>query len=251
VKFRISRKVQKRIAISILALEAIIFVVAMNLLTQYVTINDKKDNTYTDTAIVDEISCDSGRISVNNVSTSVPINNNVDYNISYAWAETDTEHPSIPRAVTASYYADEEKTQPLFEITLFRESFTPKSEIPKDKDTSNWFDSWKTSDDVHGHSNFETQNDIKGYYITTINTPSEQDPNPSSYKSTDYYFAAKLKDGIAVYVLEGILYDKDRQKDYEEVYSKALSSLKINQQASIKPADGEADSEEAPDKTAV
>ena len=167
-------------------------------------------------------------VTVNDVSADVSTEGNVSYNISYTWGSEDTDFPSVPRAVTASYRSDE--NEPLYDISLYRDSFTPNSKIADGKTVDNWFDDWEvTGDDDSTHQPLQ-EGDLHGFRITS-NEDSKKANSGSIYTTSSFYFAVQEEDGVSVYVLEGILYDPGSLEECDKALSGSIRSITIKKQA--------------------
>lgn len=222
------RGISKGFVYLIVLFECMVLVVALVIFSHSVSINRNDKLAYNDPAQVDEISCYDGTLNVNNVSVTVPAEKNVTYKKSYTWSPEDKEYPTIPHAVTAAYYNDEGTL--LYDISLYRESFTKKADIPKKKNAANWFSDWKTVSDDNSSQEAKDIGDIHGFLITTKEKIEEGDTG-TTYAGTTYYFTSQDENGLSVYILEGILYDAESLDAYNVAINNAMTSLTINQQA--------------------
>lgn len=204
----------------IVVLELLGLVLLVILASQLISLNSDKDVIYADSQYVDDISYTDGRLTVNNVDVSIPFNEKTTYNISYGWGKNDKKYPTIPQSVTASY--DTKKDESKFDICLYRDSLTDTKDIPSGKKTSNWFADWKTIEDESSKQAPKDSGNIKGFMISTTGNSSD-----SPYYSDSFYFAVRTDEGISVYVLEGILYDKKYQKEFNKVLESAITSIHI------------------------
>ena len=173
---------------------------------------------------VDKISCADGTLKVNNVSVTVP-KENATYTISYTWGKDDKDQPTIPHAGTASYYNKDGKL--LYDVTLYRDSFTKTKDIPEGKDASNWFSDWSTDDSENNLHKPMDSGSIHGFLLSSTED-SEGDSAGSTYSSTSYYFAVQDKKGLSIYVLEGILYDNASKDTYNELMDDCIKSIKVS-----------------------
>ena len=203
-------------------------VVCIPVFLRSVSLNRNDDMVYTDPAQVDHITCSDGRLFVNDVSADVSTEGNVSYNISYTWGSEDADFPSVPRAVTASYRSDE--NEPLYDISLYRDSFTPNSKIAEGKTVDNWFDDWEVTEDDNSTHQPLQEGDLHGFRITS-NEDSKKASSGSIYTSSSFYFAVQEEDGMSVYVLEGILYDPGSLEECDKTISESIRSITIKKQA--------------------
>ncbi len=218
----------RKTAAIIVLIELVMLVVCIPVFLRSVSLNRNDDMVYTDPAQVDHITCSDGRLFVNDVCADVPTEGNVSYNISYTWGSEDTDFPSVPRAVTASYRSVE--NEPLYDISLYRDSFTPNSEIADGKTADNWFDDWEvTEGDDSTHQPLQ-EGDLHGFRITS-NEDSKKASSGSIYTSSSFYFAVQEEDGMSVYVLEGILYDPGSLEECDKTISESIRSITIKKQA--------------------
>ena len=127
-----SLKNPSRRAMRILLLLEILFLSLVVLVfTRSVSLNKDDRILPADAGTKDTVSCMDGSLTVNNITTKVPSKGNVVYNIAYSWGKNDTDHPSVPHAAVATYSNDSGRS--LFELSLYRDSYTPKRKIPKGK----------------------------------------------------------------------------------------------------------------------
>ena len=213
---------RKRPPLLLFIIEILLALLMISLLMKSVTINDKDKIKFADEGVTDKISCGEGKLIVNNVSASVPTKGKPEYDISYSWAETDTEYPTIPRAVIASYRDKEGNL--LYEISLYRDSFTPKEDIPEGKTPVNWFDDWKTGETEGSRMNNETvaAGEFRGFLVS----PPEDSQGMSTKAPRTLYFAVSGSKGLSVYVLEGILYDEESKDVFLKAMDASTRSLK-------------------------
>ena len=161
----------RKTAAIIVLIELVMLVVCIPVFLRSVSLNRNDDMVYTDPAQVDHITCSDGRLFVNDVSADVSTEGNVSYNIS-----------------------------------LYRDSFTPNSKIAEGKTVDNWFDDWEVTEDDNSTHQPLQEGDLHGFRITS-NEDSKKASSGSIYTSSSFYFAVQEEDGMSVYVLEGILYD--------------------------------------------
>jgi hypothetical protein len=173
---------------------------------------------------VDKISCADGTLKVNNVSVTVP-KENATYTISYTWGKDDKDQPTIPHAGTASYYNKDGKL--LYDITLYRDSFTKTKDIPEGKDATNWFSDWSTDDSENNLHKPMDSGSIHGFLLSSTEDAAG-DSTGSTYSSTSYYFAVQDKKGLSIYVLEGILYDNASKDTYNKLMDDCIKSIKVS-----------------------
>ena len=226
------KKRNKKLAAGVIFFEVVIAVVLLVLLYQNMALNSQENVTYADESFIDDIKFDNGKLSVNNVSVEVPTNNNVTYNISYAWAKDDEEYPSVPHVATASY-GKKDGSVAYYDISLYRDSYVEKDDIPEGKTADNWFDDWEVGSGKTSSPRFEDVDKIHGYYVSTIDS-KEDSASGDEYRVVSYYVATEAKDGIAVYILEGILYEPELSDDFLKVFDKCMSSMKIDKKAAPK-----------------
>ena len=160
------KELSKKSRIAIFIAEIILGVILLVFLLQSISLNSSEKINYADSSSTDDISCSDGVLIVNDVSVKVPTDNNVSYNIAYVWGEEDQNYPTIPRSITASYRGDD--GTPLYDLTLYKDSFTPKKKIHRGRNAANWFDGWKTG--VDGNVRYEKVEDdgISGFLISTV-----------------------------------------------------------------------------------
>lgn len=248
MRFPKNVKLKKITLILILLTEFILILLLLTTVMRSAVLNRNDRIIFADNSHKDDISCADGKLTVNNVSANVPSTDNASYSISYSWAESDTDYPSIPRAALVSY--NDKSSHLLYEISLYRDSFIPRREIPKGKNSSNWFDDWERSDSKDESIKqmpYKTDK-INGFLVSAVNTNSDK---ASSYSVSSYYFATEDKKGISIYILEGVLYREGDKKKFEKVMENSFASIQINQtkqRADELPADDgsdNGDSEEA------
>ena len=240
-----SIKFSSRVLVISVIVELLIAAAAILAITQLVSLNKDDEIIFADSQHQDEISCSNGMLNVNDVSANVPAGNGVSYSISYSWGSEDTEYPSVPHAATASY-ASEDGTL-LYDISLYRDSFTPKAEISEGTDETNWFDDWqeeKTS--TTSQRSYKAKN-FDGFMITSIDRDS--DGRGTAYKTSSFYFAVPSDDGISIYILEGVLYDKGSDDSFKRAMSQGLHTLDQNENKSQdKSKDKDADNDGSGEK---
>ncbi len=226
---KIESKVLKnrKVMCLVLICEVLILLLAINLISQSVVLNKNDDKVIDESRLSDEVQCTEGMLSINTVSVEVQSDSNVAYNIAYAWGPDDTDYPSIPHAAIASFTTDNDAVA--YDISLYKDSFVPKADIPEGKNADNWFDDWnETGDADEASANRQERvkaGDISGFLISS----GEQDTGgaeTSVYSVKTFYFAQKQKDGLSVYILEGILYSPDKQEAFEESFGQCMASIK-------------------------
>lgn len=224
-KKKSSFRLNKRPLLIILAAEIVLAFILVVLLSQLIALNPNKDILYTNKPFEDVISCDEGVLIVNSVSVTVPTNHDVTYNISYTWGKDDTDYPTIPQSITATY--NENPEAPLYNITLYRESFTPFAEVSKGKDASNWFSDWTVLNDENVKHEPKIASNLKGFLITTTYPDPEQSPDSIS-ESYSFYFVITGKNGYSVYVLDGLLYESSFSNEFKQVMDNSTQSITLN-----------------------
>lgn len=218
----------KKSSTILVLIELALLVVCVSVFLRSVSFNRNDSMVYADPSQADDITCSDGRLHVNEVCADVPTDGNVSYNISYTWGSEDTDYPSVPRSVTASYRNDEENL--LYDISLYRDSFTPSSNTGEEKTADNWFDDWEASEDeVSTHQPLDAGN-LHGFQIIS-NEDLKNEDSGSIYASSSFYFAVQEEDGVSVYVLEGILYNPEFLEEYEAALSESIQSITIKEQA--------------------
>ena len=210
----------KKAAFFVFAIELFFALLLVSLLMKSVTINENEEIQYADSSATDKISCADGRLYVNNISASVPKEGNPEYDISYSWAESDTDYPTVPRAAIASYRNKEGDL--LYEISLYKDSFTAKEDIPEGKDADNWFDDWKGNGEEGAKITGETvqAGKFKGFLVSPAEGVSSDSKAPYTL-----YFAVKDKNGISVYILEGILHNEEAADSFKAAMDSCTKSL--------------------------
>lgn len=226
-KKRAFPKRSKKTTALMIVLECILFAGLFYLLTLNISVTPEevvKDN---GTGIVDDISCTDGNLIVNGVNVEVPTDKNVAYNVAYSWGEADTDYPTVPHSITATYHGEEDAQ--LYDISLYRDSFTPTAEIPEGKNAENWFSDWKVVEEGDVIQSTRDTSEVHGFLITANqdHNKNEEDQESPSYPTSTYYFTVQTADGISVYILEGILYDPASDEDFRAVFSKSLESISV------------------------
>ena len=203
----------------ILVCEVLILLVAANMISQSVSLNDDDERITVDSSRTSDIKCVDGGLIVNDVKAEVPSGTDVTYNIAYSWGEDDTDYPTVPYAATASFAGEGGGTA--YDISLYMDSSYGKADVPKGKTVDNWFDDWNASDSASGSSTQQpaTAGNLNGFLISSDST------GDGSTSVRTFYFAKKFNDGIAVYILEGILYDEGSREAFESVYKECMESL--------------------------
>lgn len=238
---KISRLKKTSLMLIVLS-ELILVAVLMTVVMRSAVLNRNDKIEYADTTRKDEISCADGKLRVNDVTAAVPASENASYSISYSWAETDKDYPSIPRAALVSYSDDTDHL--LYEISLYRDSYTPKKDIPKGKKASNWFDDWELpeNDDTTIKQTPVKSGKISGFLVSTADSEKTV-----AYSVSSYYFATEDKDGVSVYILEGTLYRDGDRKEFKRVMSDSFSSIQIKQRTVRPSADDSENSDGSED----
>lgn len=212
------------IFIAVLA-ECMLLIIAIFVFTHSVSLNSDDDVVYSDPNQVDVITCADGTLNVNNVSVSVPPEN-ATYNISYTWGRKDEDYPTVPHSVTSSYYGKDGNL--MYDISLYRESLTKPADIPEGKDASNWFTDWATDDSETNLHKPMDSGSIHGFLVSSVED-IEEGATGTTYGSTSYYFALQDEEGLSIYVLESILYDKASLEAYRKVMDDSIKSIKVSQ----------------------
>jgi hypothetical protein len=212
------------IFIAVLA-ECMLLIIAIFVFTHSVPLNSDDDVVYSDPNQVDVITCADGTLNVNNVSVSVPPEN-ATYNISYTWGRKDEDYPTVPHSVTSSYYGKDGNL--MYDISLYRESLTKPADIPEGKDASNWFTDWATDDSETNLHKPMDSGSIHGFLVSSVED-IEEGATGTTYGSTSYYFALQDEEGLSIYVLESILYDKASLEAYRKVMDDCIKSIKVSQ----------------------
>ena len=222
-----SLKNPSRRAMRILLLLEILFLSLVVLVfTRSVSLNKDDRILPADAGTKDTVSCMDGSLTVNNITTKVPSKGNVVYNIAYSWGKNDTDHPSVPHAAVATYSNDSGRS--LFELSLYRDSYTPKRKIPKGKNAANWFEGWEQKNGENYKSSALKTGVFSGFLISGIEKGAE---SSSSYSTSTYYFATETKKGVSVYVLEGVLYDPASSELFQKSFDYARASLSFKDEA--------------------
>lgn len=225
-KIKLKRKPKdKRLMALIICIEVLIILLLVFMLSRVVSLNSNDSILFADNEYVDTINCKNGTLIVNNVNVAVPAGKNMKYNISYSWGKNDTEYPSVPHAATVAYCKQDDSI--LYDISLYRDSFVPDSEIPEGKNASNWFDDWKVSRDASSADGSVTGPFGSSFLISSMG--SEDDENPSEYGTSTFYFSVAEDKGVSVYILEGILYNNDARDVFQRQFKRSMSSVQIKQ----------------------
>lgn len=235
-------KLNKTTLFLIVLSEFILVALLLTIVMRSAVLNRNDKIKYADETRRDEISCTDGKLKVNDVTAAVPATDSASYSISYSWSKDDKDYPTIPRAALVSYSDDSDHL--LYEISLYRDSFTPKKDIPKGKNASNWFDDWKLS---KGDDPSIKQAPIKAGKISGFLVSTADDEKAAAYSVSSYYFVTEDKDGVSVYILEGTLYRDGDKKEFKKVMNDSFSSLQIKQRAAEPPAGDSGESEDSED----
>lgn len=221
-KKEIRKRSSKRNLVLLLCIELMCFLLLAFVLSRFVSFNTNTSIIFADEEYTDTVNCKNGNLIVNNVTVTVPSRENTRYNISYSWGKNDTDYPSVPHSATAAYCSKDGSF--LYDISLYRDSFVPGSEMPSGKNASNWFDDWE----IDGENSEEST--ITGPFGSSFLISSldkSDDDNSSNYETQTFYFTVPEDDGLSIYILEGILYDHNSQKDYMHDITKSMSSIQI------------------------
>lgn len=282
----------RKMAIPAFIAEIMVLAVLLIMLGRYSHVAPPTPTEYAEDSNTDIVKCLDGVLIVNGVRAQVPDDGNVHYSISYAWAEGDTDYPSVPHAIVASYTGTPEKTvsipqdqdkadasesadpdnaggdkiesaedlskedsdkkgtsgsekdkaenkeatteaetaapdedlKALYEISLYKDSFTAEKDIPDGKDYKNWFSDWTTEQSEEVYKFPHKVGDIRGFCISTVDSKSA----PDDYRTYTYYFAVPEKKGISIYVLEGTCYDPDSLESFTVIIKNAINSIEVN-----------------------
>lgn len=216
-------RLKKKPLVAIILIELLLFVILLGVASNKVSLNHSDEITYADDSRQDVISCSDGELLVNNVAISVPQDKEPTYNISYSWAKTDTDYPSVPKSITALY--KDAKGNSIYDISLYRESFTPSSNVPTGKTADTWFDDWDVTDDPTIKKSPLTAGSVKGFSITNLEDGKD---GSTPYLTDSFYFAVNEKDGVSIYVIEGILYNSDLKDKFIDIMRSSTNSIVIN-----------------------
>ena len=221
-KKRKKRRISKRSKLLIiLCYELIVGVIMLNIFLNSISLNSSEEIQYADQSGIDDIRYEENTLIVNNVNVTVPPDENVSYNISYSWGKNDKKYPTVPRSITASYKSKNDTE--LYDITLYKESLTPKEEIPPEKNEANWFGDWRTGRDGNSMRELKDTKNVHGILIDT----KENDEDTHIYENIRYYFTVPSDGGIAVYVLEGNLYNRKANEIMQKTMNSAIDSIKV------------------------
>ena len=234
-RFKISKRSK---LIIVLCYEFVLGMVMLNILFDSVSLNTSEEIQYADQSGVDDIRCEEHTLIVNDVSVAVPPNENVSYNISYSWGEKDKKYPTIPRSITASY--KNTKNVELYDISLYKESFTPKEKLKMGENEANWFNSWRTGKDGKSMRELKDTKNVHGFLIDT----KDSDDEALVYENITYYFTVPSSDGVAVYVLESNLYNKKAQSQMQKAMNSAMNSIKTKAKENNAEDDNDQNTEE-------
>lgn len=228
IKKQNKKRKRKRIRIKkrnkliiIICYELVLGMIMINILMHSVSLNSSDEIQYADRGGVDDIRCEESTLIVNDVYVSVPPSENISYNISYSWGKNDKKYPSVPRSITALYKNKEGSD--LYDISLYKESFTPNNKIKLGRNHANWFRGWKTGQDANIKREHKDTETVYGFLTDTVST----DEDALVFENTLYYFTVPSDDGVAVYILEANLYNQHSKDDLKKAMSSAISSIKI------------------------
>lgn len=288
----------RKMAIPAFIAEIMVLAILLIILGRYYHVAPPTPTEYAEDSNTDIVKCLDGVLMVNGVRAQIPDDGNVHYSISYAWAEDDTDYPSVPHAIVASYTSTPEKTvvitqdqdkaddnkvpdldaeggdkigsaedlakdeksesgeksdksnssdsennkaqeeasaeaspqnedaKTLYEISLYKDSFTAEKDIPESKNEKNWFADWATeqSEDVYKFPH--KVGNVRGFCISTMDSASA----PDDYRTYTYYFAVPEKGGISIYVLEGTCYDQESSDAFSTIIKNAINSIEVNEE---------------------
>lgn len=288
----------RKMAIPAFIAEIMVLAALLIMLGRYSHVAPPTPTEYAEDSNTDIVKCLDGVLIVNGVRAQVPDDGNVHYSISYAWAEDDTDYPSVPHAIVASYTEapvkavvvphdneetkdskasdedsgggdkigsaedlakddstakgsddkessasekkgsedeekaavsaetadDDEQPKALYEISLYKDSFTAEKDIPEGKTYKNWFADWKTEKSEDAYKFAYKVGDTRGFCISTMDSKSA----PDDYRTYTYYFSVPEKKGISIYVLEGICYDPESKEDFTTIIKNAINSIEVN-----------------------
>lgn len=215
----------KRFAIPAVIAEAFILIALIFVLINYAHVAPQDPVQYTDKSEGEHITCADGLLIYNDVSAKVPTDGNLKYSVSYSWAEDDTDYPSVPTSALATYTDAPEGGKPVYEISLYKDSFTPNEAIPAGKDRSNWFSGWSEEKSEELYAFPHKVNDINGFCISNLHAENVTE----GYRTYTYYFAVQENGGISVYALEGICYDPQQRDAFKEIIKESIASVKYEQ----------------------
>ena len=225
-KTRISvTRVPKKLSIVILVLEFLLLAGITVTFVMYSRADYQNSGKQAEKRIRSDVSCSDGLLKVERVSVNVPSNGDAKYSIAYTWAEDDKDYPSVPYAAVASYLND--GVSPAYEISLYRESYTPNKKVPKGKTADNWFSDWKEKDADGIVEKRLDSGKVHGFLISNLKGSTIN----SDYRSYTYTFAVKDKKGISVYVLEGVCYDDESLDEFGKIMNDAVASIAISKTA--------------------
>ena len=120
--------------------------------------------------------------------------------------------------------ATAEEASTLYEISLYKDSFTSEKKMPKGKNEKNWFSDWKTEKTEDAYKFAYKVGNTRGFCISTMDAESA----PDDYRTYTYYFAVPENKGVAVYVLEGTCYDPESKDKFTTIIKNAINSIEVN-----------------------
>ena len=211
----------RRFAIPIVIAEILMLTALVFVIGKYALFTSDDTVQFAQKNAADNVTCADGVLIYNDVRAKVPTDGNLKYNISYTWSEDDTEYPSVPRAALVSYMDKPENGTVQYEISLYRDSFTPKKKIPSGKDQSNWFSGWAEEKNYEVNKFHYKSGDIHGFCISNLHASHVID----DYRTYTYYFAIPESGGISVYVLEGTCYDPEKLEEFHKVIVDSIGTL--------------------------
>lgn len=216
------KRFPKKLSIVILVLEFLLLAGITVTFVMYSRADYQNSGQQSEKKIRSDVSCSDGQLKVENVSVNVPSKGDTEYSIAYTWAEDDKDYPSVPYAAVASYMNNGES--PAYEISLYRESYTPNKKMPKGKTADNWFSDWKEKDADGIVEKRLDSGKVHGFLISNLKGSTIN----SDYRSYTYTFAVKDKKGISVYVLEGVCYDDESLDEFGKIMDDAVASIAIS-----------------------
>lgn len=223
----LGRRLRRKDLLFIICIEILLGVIMFIILAHSVSLNATDKINYADDSAGDSISCSDGALIVNDVTVHVPTDGNVQYNISYSWGKDDRKFPTIPRSITASYR--DENDAVLYDLSLYKDSFTPARQLKPGQNPATWFNSWKAGEEGNVRREKMDSGSIHGFLISTTGSGDENDS--SIYESSTYYFVVRTPAGVTVYVLEGNLYDRGSQEAMQKAMQSAIDSIELKEQA--------------------
>ncbi len=233
-KKRSKQKIYRRLLLVFIFFCVLLIPLALNLIYMNAIINTHDPIQYS--THTDAVSCADGALIVNNVRVTVPTDGTEEYSISYAWSEEDENYPSVPHTITAVYPAKGGTNK--YSLSLYRNETIPKKQVPKGKTAENWFDDWTITPDENVRQEPLKTKTTNGFYICpSAETLSSEDP--AEYNDYSYYFAVQEKDGISIYVLEGVCLDEQYAAELPDIMDGCINHIKIKKAKTTKKPDTE------------